>query len=57
MITCMSETINFFLSNLQEAKICRTPQEFDHRFMYIAPSSDHSLLTLNLPFYSDSKEA
>ena len=26
------------------------PREFYHRFMYIAPSSHHSLLTLNLPF-------
>ena len=28
----------------------KSPWEFYHRFMYIAPSSDHSLLTLNLPF-------
>ena len=26
------------------------PREFYHRLMYKAPSSDHSLLTLNLPF-------
>ena len=33
------------------------PQELDHRFMYIAPSSDNSLLTLILPFIkSESKE-
>ena len=32
------------------------PQEFSHRFMYISSSSDHSLLTPNLPFKSDSEE-
>ena len=26
------------------------PQKNYHRFMYIAPSSDHALLNLNLPF-------
>ena len=26
------------------------PREFYHRFMYIAPSTDHSLIILNLPF-------
>ena len=29
---------------------CPCPREFHHRFMYIASSSDHSLLTLKLPF-------
>ena len=35
------------------------PHELYHRFVYIAPSSDHSLLILNLPFnlvYNPSNE-
>ena len=30
--------------------ISGSPREFYHRFVCIAPSSDHSLLSLNLPF-------
>ena len=45
----LSQPINI-LRNLQQQKFGGCPQEFYHIFMYIAPSSDHSLLTPNLPF-------
>ena len=32
------------------------PRKFYHRFMYIAPSSGHALLNLNVPLKFDSKE-
>ena len=45
----LSETINM-LRNLQKIHIFGVPREFYHSFIYIVPSSDHSLLTLNMPF-------
>ena len=44
-------TINT-LRNLHKLKqtFAGCPQEFYYRFMYIAPSSDHSMLTPHLPF-------
>ena len=44
----MSETFNI-LGNLKK-NFFGMPRELYHRFMYVAPSSDHSLLTLKLPF-------
>ena len=41
----LSQTINILIN-----KILGCPQEFYHRFTYIAPSSGHSLLNLNVPF-------
>ena len=40
----------YFEKNLQQQKTTTLIGMFYHRFMYTAPSSDHSLLTLNLPF-------
>ena len=48
----LSETINI-LRNLHKKKRTYSfgmPQEFYHRFMYIAPSSGEPLPNLNLPF-------
>ena len=52
--TVLSETINI-LRNLHKQKnffffLGGGPWKCYHRFMYIAPSSDHSLLVINLPF-------
>ena len=45
----LSETINI-LRKLHETNISGCPRKFYHRVMYIAPSSGHTLLNLNLPF-------
>ena len=46
----LSETIDI-LRNLHQKKLTFSgcPREFYHRFIYIAPSSDLSLLSLNVP--------
>ena len=44
-----SETIDM-LRKLHKTKIFGLPLKFYHTFMYIAPSSGHTLLDLNLPF-------
>ena len=49
MLTVLSETINI-LKICKQNKFLGCPSEFYYKFMYIAPSGDHSLLTLNLPF-------
>ena len=36
--------------NILEKFAHKRRREFYHRFMYIAPSSDHSMINLNLPF-------
>ena len=48
LVNCLSETINI----LREKKnIFRMPKNFTIGvYMYIAPSSGHSLLNLNVPF-------
>ena len=44
----LSETITIF-RKLHETNISICPPKFYHRVMYIAPSSGHELLNLNLP--------
>ena len=41
---------HLILKSLQKANISKCPQEVYQRFMYIAPSSDYSLLNHNVPF-------
>ena len=47
--TVLSETNNI-MRNLQKKIFWGSPWKCYYRFMYIAPSSIHSLLALNLPF-------
>ena len=50
LVNCFPETIKIFEKFARKPNIFAIPQEFHHRFMYIAPSSGHSLLNPNVPF-------
>ena len=48
-IIVLSETINILRNLHTHKKKIGMPPEIYHRFMYKAPSNDHSLSTLTLP--------
>ena len=50
LVNCFVWNCQYFEKFAENKCFRDAPQEFYHRFMYIAPSSDHSLLIPNLPF-------
>ena len=53
LVSCLSLSETNIVRNLQKTKhFGHPPQKKNcHKFIYIAPSGDHSLLTVILPFY------